>query len=410
MNSGSSTKTIVPASRRSSPNSPTDPVNWNANSNRNRRRDGEIVYCRWFNAYLVSERFTGFISLAEDVTDATLAREAAAVSEDRLRSLFEATPDALTFFDTAGNITDANPASERLMGAPRAELTDRAFGDFILPDDLPLAADLFARVMTGETVSAELTVRRFDGTTFPVELVAGPLHTHGTVTGAFCTARDVTARHEALAKIESNEERFRSIFDNNPDPMIAFDADGTVTRANAAAGRVLEIDPETLVGQTLGDVATDGDLTAALACFNRALAGLAGGIELHVRHAREPSLPAFVTMIPIRFRGAATGVHLHVRDLRATIAQQRQIAAHAERIRDLYMSAAAASENSEHQIAATIEAGCRILGVSAGALYESDSDSVTESYGDALGAGLARLGRSPRIARWPSTISAAYRS
>ncbi len=367
------------------------PVNCKANDNRNRRRDGEIVHCRWFNAYLVSERFTGFISLAEDVTEATLARDAAAASEDRLRSLFEATPDALTFFDISGKITDANPASERLMGATRAELNDRPFSDFILPEDLTRAGELFARVMSGETVSAELSIRRFDGCTFPVELVAGPLRDHGTVSGAFCTARDVTARHEALARIESNEERFRSIFDNNPDPMIAFDSAGTVTRANSAAGRVLEIDPATLVGQTLGDVATDTDLTDALACFNRALAGLAGGVELHVRHAREHSVPAFVTMIPIRFRGVATGVHLHVRDLRGTIAQQRQIAAHAERIRDLYMSAAAASENSEHQIAATIEAGCRILGVSAGALYDSESDSVTESYGDPIGAGLARL-------------------
>jgi diguanylate cyclase (GGDEF)-like protein len=154
---------------------------------------------------------------------------------------------------------------------------------------------------------------------------------------------------------------------------------------------VLEIDPETLVGQTLGDVATDGDVTEALACFNRALAGMAGGVELHVRHAREHSLPAFVTMIPIRFRGVAAGVHLHVRDLRATIAQQRQIAAHAERIRDLYMSAAAANENAEQQIAATLESGCRILGLSSGALYESETDRVVEGFGEALGPGLARL-------------------
>ena len=148
----------------------------------------------------MSERFTGFISLAEDVTEATLARDAAAASEDRLRSLFEATPDALTFFDISGKITDANPASERLMGATRAELNDRAFSDFILPEDLARAGELFARVMSGETVSAELSIRRFDGYTFPVELVAGPLREHGTVTGAFCTARDVTARHEALAQ------------------------------------------------------------------------------------------------------------------------------------------------------------------------------------------------------------------
>ena len=98
------------------------PVNWEAHSNRNRRKDGGVVYCRWFNAYLVSERFTGFVSLAEDVTEATQAREAASASEERLRALFDATPDALTFFDTTGKITDANPASERLMGVSRAEL------------------------------------------------------------------------------------------------------------------------------------------------------------------------------------------------------------------------------------------------------------------------------------------------
>jgi diguanylate cyclase (GGDEF)-like protein/PAS domain S-box-containing protein len=367
------------------------PVNWKASTNRNRRRDGGIIHCRWFNAYLVSNRFTGFVSLAEDVTEATLARDAASASEERLRSLFQATPDALTFFDATGKITDSNPASERLMGVSSAELNDHPFSDFILPDDQPFAAGLFGRVLQGETLSAELTVRRLDGQTFPVELVAGPMRERGKVTGVYCSARDITERNEAVERTEASEERFRSIFDNNPDPMIAFDADGTVTRANAAAGRVLEIDPESLVGQTLGDVASDGDFTAALACFNRALAGLAGGIELHVRHAREHSLPAFVTMIPIRFRGLAAGVHLHVRDLRATIAQQRQIAAHAERIRDLYMSAAAASENAEQQIAATIEAGCRILGLSAGALYESGTDRVIEAFGEPLGAGLARL-------------------
>ena len=366
------------------------PVNWRANTNRNRRKDGELVWCRWFNAYLISDRFTGFVSLAEDITETTLAHEAASASEERLRALFEATPDAVTFFDTHGKITDSNPSSERLMGVPRAELNAHPFTDFILPDDLTFAAELFARALT-ETVSAELTVKRLDGSTLPVELVAGPLREGGAVTGVYCSARDITERNEALARIEASEERFRSIFDNNPDPMIAFDASGTVTRANAAAGRVLEIDNDSLVGKTLGDIATDGDLTAALACFNRALAGMAGGVELHVRHAREHSLPAFVTMIPIRFRGRAAGVDLHVRDLRAAIAQQRQIAAHAERIRDLYMSAAAASENAEQQIKATIESGCRILGVSAGALYESSTENMIESYGEPLGPGLARL-------------------
>ncbi len=369
----------------------TGPHNWQANDNRNRRRDGTIVYCRWFNAYLVSDDFSGYVSLAEDITDTMLAREAASLSQERLRALFEATPDALTFFNTLGVITDANPAAELQMGVGRSELIDHSFADFIATEDLARGTELLTRVLSGETVAAELMVKRHDGVTFPVDLVAGPLREHGEISGVYCSARNMTERNEALEKIEASEERFRSIFDNNPDPMIAFDADATVTRVNNAAGRVLELNPEKLVGETLGDIVIDDDFVPALAGFNRALAGLAGGSELRIRHAREGSLPAFVTMIPIRFRGTSSGVHLHIRDLRATLAQQHQIEAHAERIRDLYVSAAAANEDAGKQITATIEAGCRILGLSSAALYESATDTIVETYGEPLTTGLARL-------------------
>jgi diguanylate cyclase (GGDEF)-like protein/PAS domain S-box-containing protein len=364
---------------------------WKTSVQRNRRRDGGLLYCRWFHARIDSPAFDGYVALAEDVTEATLAREAASASEERLRALFEATPDALTFFDVTGMITDSNPASERLMGANREALIGRPFGDFVVPGDLTLAAQLLGRVLAGETVGAELTVRRPDGSTFPVDLVAGPLREHGTITGAYCSARDVSEKNAALAQLEAGEERFRSIFDNNPDPMIAIDADATVTRANAAAATVLGMEPQALVGLTLGDVASDADLPTALACFNRALAGIAGGVELQIRQPGDEPLPAFVTMIPIRFRGAAAGVHLHVRDLRGVLAHQRQVAEHAERIRDLYVSAAAANQNAERQIAATLEAGCRILGLSCGALYDAEADRVVATFGEPLGAALVRL-------------------
>ena len=132
MSSASSTKTTAracPRFRRSG----RRPGQLASALNRNRCRDGSVLHCRWFNAYLVSDSFTGFVSLAEDVTETTLAREAASASEERLRALFEATPDALTFFDTSGKITDSNPASERLMGVSRAELIAHPFSRFRHP-------------------------------------------------------------------------------------------------------------------------------------------------------------------------------------------------------------------------------------------------------------------------------------
>jgi diguanylate cyclase (GGDEF)-like protein/PAS domain S-box-containing protein len=241
-------------------------ANWNSGENRNRRKDGRVVWCRWFNGFVTRDDFRGFISLAEDITANIEAREAAAASEDRLHALF----------------------------------------------------------------------------------------------------------------------------DNNPDAMLTFDAGAVVSAANAAAARLFGASTEAITGSTLLDLVDSGAAPEALAAFNRALAGVAGGVELRIA-AKSGSVPAFLTMIPIRYQERAVGVHAHVRDRRVELAQQAQNAKHAERIRDLYLTAAAANENAERQIAATLEAGARILGMSAAALYDADSGTIAATFGDELPISLARL-------------------
>ena len=186
---------------------------------------------------------------------------------------------------------------------------------------------------------------------------------------------------QARAVRKTSEAHFQSIFDNNPDPMIALDVNGGVTRANAAAARLLTAAPERLVGQTLGDLVGDDALPIVLASYNRALAGLAGSVEIPVRHAKGATIPAQVTLIPIDADDDIAGVCLQIRDMRATLAHEGHVAGYAERIRDLYLSAANANENAEKQISATIEAGCRILGVSSGALYDAEADRIVHANG-----------------------------
>jgi diguanylate cyclase (GGDEF)-like protein/PAS domain S-box-containing protein len=185
------------------------------------------------------------------------------------------------------------------------------------------------------------------------------------------------------------EERFRSLFDNHPDPMLAVDTGGGIARANDAVQRVLGMPPAELVGCTLGDIISPADLPLCLATFNRALSGLAGGVDLDVRHPKGGTFPAHVTIVPIAGQEHVLGVHVQIRDLRARLAEAMAVAAHAEQIRDLYLSAAA-NENAERQIAATIEAGCRILGLGSGALYEAGSDRIVHAIGDPIPLALAR--------------------
>jgi diguanylate cyclase (GGDEF)-like protein/PAS domain S-box-containing protein len=365
-------------------------ASWNVSENRNRRKDGSIVWCRWFNAYVNRGTFRGFISLAEDITSIVAAREAAAESEDRLQSLFAATPDAVTFFDASGAIVDINDAGARLLRVPKASLIGKRFDEFVGPENTELVRALFTQVLEGSTINVLLPIRRPDGSYLAGNVTGGPLRTNRRITGAFVNVHDATEQRRTMERIEASEERFRALFDNNPDAMLTFDADSLVTAANAAAGRTLGVPPAELVGRTLLDIVDSADVSEALASFNRALAGVAGGNQIGVI-SRNTTIPTFLTLIPIRLQDRAVGVHVHVRDRRSEIEQQQQAALHAERIRDLYLTAAAANENAERQIASTLEAGCRILGMSSAALYDAEADAIVATYGPSLPPALARL-------------------
>jgi diguanylate cyclase (GGDEF)-like protein/PAS domain S-box-containing protein len=190
-------------------------------------------------------------------------------------------------------------------------------------------------------------------------------------------------------KTRGFEERFRSLFDNHPDALLAVDTGGGIARANRGVERVLGYAPAELIGRTLSDIVTTPDLPLCLATFNRALSGLAGGVDLDVHQAGGAAFPAHVTMVPIAGRDRVLGVHVQIRDIRARLANANQAAKHAEQIRDLYLSAAA-NESAERQINATLEAGCRIFGLGSGAVYEAASDSIVYSVGVPIPPALAR--------------------
>ena len=67
---------------------------------------------------------------------------------------------------------------------------------------------------------------------------------------------DVTATVEATASLEASEERFRSIFDYSPEPMLAMSPNGTIVRANDAAAREYGGSIDDLLGHPASDFLT----------------------------------------------------------------------------------------------------------------------------------------------------------
>ena len=108
--------------------------------------------------------------------------------------LFELSNDAIWIHDTAGNITDGNPAFGELLGQPIQKLRGRSVGEFLSRDDKTMVASVERDLLYGVTSVGryEQQVRRYDGE-FAVLETATRVVTQRDGTVAFQSiGRDIT--------------------------------------------------------------------------------------------------------------------------------------------------------------------------------------------------------------------------
>jgi PAS domain S-box-containing protein len=143
----------------------------------------------------------GFSEISQDLTAIT-------ESEAKYRGLLEAAPDAMVVVNHRGEIVLLNAQAENQFGYRRDELVGQmvknivpaGFAERLVADALRSTEDAQAQqIGTG----IELSGRRKDGSTFPIEIMLSPL---GSVGGVLVTVaiRNITRRKEAEALLLEN--------------------------------------------------------------------------------------------------------------------------------------------------------------------------------------------------------------
>ncbi|MBI0582466.1 MAG: PAS domain S-box protein [Methanomassiliicoccales archaeon] len=164
--------------------------------------------------------------------------------EERYRSLFENSLDAVFLTRPDGMILEANPAAQQMFGMTEDEL--KAAGrDVIMVHDERLDAALRERSQKGRA-RAELTFRRRDGSTFQGEVTSGVFtDADGTIKTSMIV-RDISERRRAEGAIRSNLEQFQRGIEDAPIPVILQVEDGEVLQISKAWTE--------MTGYTIGDM------------------------------------------------------------------------------------------------------------------------------------------------------------
>lgn len=201
------------------------------------------------------QAITGVI---RDITEERRAEDALRESEERYRSLVEASPDAIVLSDQNATVLMVNGQAVRLFGYETAsQIVGRSVFEFIAPEDHEPAKEKTHQVLTMGSVTAfEYTMLRRDGSRFLAELnatrILDPMSNVVAFTGVL---RDITERRKAEIALALSEERYRSLIEVSPDGIaqVAADPSCTILVVNQQVLAMLGYERDELIGQSAFD-------------------------------------------------------------------------------------------------------------------------------------------------------------
>lgn len=147
-------------------------------------------------------------------------------------SLFHYNLDFVFSLDSKGLITSMNPSGERMLGYERDEWSQLQFQSIVEAEDIDQFRTHFERAITGEPQKMDFTVFAKNGQRLELLVNTVPIIIDEQNLGIIGIAKDVTEERDLEQRLKDSEQRYRSLFEYNPDSVMSFDRDGTILSLN----------------------------------------------------------------------------------------------------------------------------------------------------------------------------------
>lgn len=178
----------------------------------------------------------GYVGTLEDTTERLQREDALRESEERLRAIAESSPLGIYVEDTEANCLYVNPAYERIIGRPFAEIRGKGWHDIIVPEDMRRLSKAWPEARRQMADDPQFVFECSYRVILPSgkyrwcqTRIASMRDTKGALTGFVGAVENVTQRREAEGVVRESEERYRALVEATTD---------SVWRANATGDRL----------------------------------------------------------------------------------------------------------------------------------------------------------------------------
>ena len=186
-------------------------------------------------------------------------------SRQRMTDIIDHLPDATFAIDINGKVIAWNRAMEEMTGVMKEQILGTGDHTYSLPfygTRRPILLDLILRedpetekkyphiIRRDKNLISEIFIPLlYGGKGAFLWFIASPLYdTHGNVTGAIESIRDVTDRKKAEEALRESEERYRAVIEDQSEFITRFLPEGTHIFVNEAYCRYFSKTPEEIIG------------------------------------------------------------------------------------------------------------------------------------------------------------------
>ncbi|KUL40160.1 PAS domain-containing hybrid sensor histidine kinase/response regulator [Actinoplanes awajinensis] len=221
------------------------------------RRDGTVFPVEVSLSAVAVPQVDGDAAGAETYVTAVLrddtAQRQAAATRALLASIVQSSHDAIVTTDVDGRVLSWNPGAELLYGFPATAMIGTSIDEIIPPDRRADEAQIRLLVRLGGRVDRYRCTRvSASGQPIAVSMLVSPLLDEaGALVGTTSTARDISERERAEARVQA-------ILDAAPDALLGVAESGEVVLVNAEAERLFGHPRHDLIHMLVSRLLPDG--------------------------------------------------------------------------------------------------------------------------------------------------------
>jgi len=203
----------------------------------------------------------------KDLSESKQTEKQLVESEKQFKLMFENAPLSYQSLDSNTRLIDVNPAWLKTMRYDREEVIGHYFSEFMTTASATLIETRFPKFLAdGEIHDYQFDMVRKDGTVFTVSYEGKIGYDElGHFKQTHCIFEDITKRRQAENTLRESEEKYRFMFNDNPQPNWIYDLETlSFLEVNEAAIIQYGYSKKEFLSMTLKDIRPVEDITSLL--------------------------------------------------------------------------------------------------------------------------------------------------